>query len=371
MRSGRTIILVLVVILVLGGGGLLAFLQLQKNAAKKTAETAQPASVEVYIAKQPIPQGVAITDEVLGTMKLPPENVIGVMYQTNEKATLIGKIAKFNIDQGTPITESMVSDSVAPISGPAWATNINIGMTAVTLPASRLMLGANSVAKGAHVNIIACLSFVDIDPAFQTILPNDTAQLLSTGFLPDTLTALTLSVGQAQGSQGRVELDPSLQQPYYLVPSEKTQRPRTVCQMMLQDTVVMEVGNFTAASAATTTTPAGSPTPAPKPQAQQAPQQEPPAKDLVTLIVSPQDAITLTYLMYSDAQLTLLLRNPTDQARLATEAVTLQFLLSQYNIPVPAKLPYSMDMNFMSKDGSLNHLRLDTTMPPQVPTPKP
>jgi len=363
MRSGRTIILVLVLVLVLGGGGLFAFLQLQNNTAKKTPEAAQPASVEVYIAKQPIPQGVAITEEVLGTIKLPPQDVIGVMYQTNEKASLVGKIAKFNIDQGLPLTESMVSDSVAPISGPPWATNINIGMTAVTLPTSRLMLGANSVTKGAHVNIIACLSFVDIDPAFQTILPNDTAQLLSTGFLPDTLTALTLSVGQAQGSQGRVELDPSLQQPYYLVPAEKMQRPRTVCQMMLQDTVVMEVGNFTAASA--TTAPAGSPTPAPKQQAQ-AQQQEAPAKDLVTLIVSPQDAITLTYLMYSDAKLTLLLRNPTDQARLATEAVTLQFLLSQYNIPVPAKLPYSMEMNFMSKDGSAD-LSLDVTAPPSPP----
>ena len=36
------------------------------------------------------------------------------------------------------------------------------------------------------------------------------------------------------------------------------------------------------------------------------------------------------------------LRNPTDQARQATEASTLQFLLSQYNIPVPAKLPYAV-----------------------------
>ena len=27
---------------------------------------------------------------------------------------------------------------------------------------------------------------------------------------------------------------------------------------------------------------------------------------------------------------------------LATEAATLQFLLSQYNIPVPAKLPYAL-----------------------------
>jgi hypothetical protein len=40
------------------------------------------------------------------------------------------------------------------------------------------------------------------------------------------------------------------------------------------------------------------------------------------------------------------LRNPSDQARQSTEASTLQFLLSQYNIPVPAKLPYSMQPTY-------------------------
>jgi hypothetical protein len=36
------------------------------------------------------------------------------------------------------------------------------------------------------------------------------------------------------------------------------------------------------------------------------------------------------------------LRNSTDIGRYATEASTLQFLLSQYNIPIPAKLPYAL-----------------------------
>ncbi len=48
-------------------------------------------------------------------------------------------------------------------------------------------------------------------------------------------------------------------------------------------------------------------------------------------------------MVYTNAQLMLTLRNPSDQSRLATEAATLQFLLSQYNIPVPAKLPYALN----------------------------
>jgi pilus assembly protein CpaB len=82
-----------------------------------------------------------------------------------------------------------------------------------------------------------------------------------------------------------------------------------------------------------------------------------PLPDIVTLIVTPQDSITLTYLINAQMQQTnpdgtkqtmtqtrfsLTLRNPTDQARQATEASTLQFLLSQYNIPIPAKLPYAL-----------------------------
>ena len=45
---------------------------------------------------------------------------------------------------------------------------------------------------------------------------------------------------------------------------------------------------------------------------------------------------------YTNAKISLTLRNPSDQSRLATEAATLQFLLSQYNIPIPAKLPYAL-----------------------------
>ena len=64
--------------------------------------------------------------------------------------------------------------------------------------------------------------------------------------------------------------------------------------------------------------------------------------DIITLVVTPQDSVTLSYLIYSGAEINLSLRNASDNQRVATEAATLQFLLSQYNIPVPAKLPYAM-----------------------------
>jgi len=97
--------------------------------------------------------------------------------------------------------------------------------------------------------------------------------------------------------------------------------------------VVMKLGNFPLAEVVTVDV---------QPVDPAVQQQAPVAPDIITLIVSPQDSITLSYLMYTNAQISMTLRNPTDLARQATEASTLQFLLSQYNIPVPAKLPYAM-----------------------------
>ncbi|MHB8776547.1 MAG: CpaB family protein [Anaerolineales bacterium] len=330
MRRGRTLIFVLLIVIIGLAVGFVAirqFLLAQQS-------TEQPVYVDVYYAAQNIPQGGNITEAVLGTMRIPQENVVAVMFTRDELPALISnKVARFPLDQGVVITESMVNDASAavPISGPQWASLIPPGMTAMSVPTSRLAISAYAINDGAHVNINACFLFVDVDPAFQTILPNLTGSLTGTGFVPDALPVLSLDASASGTPQGRLELDPSVQQPFYLVPSE-AQRPRIVCQMLLQDVVVMKLGNFPL-----------TPTSVTSPQAVDAQaQQQPPAPDIITLIVTPQDSITLSYLIYTNAQISMTLRNPTDQARQATEASTLQFLLSQYNIPVPAKLPYAM-----------------------------
>jgi pilus assembly protein CpaB len=83
--------------------------------------------------------------------------------------------------------------------------------------------------------------------------------------------------------------------------------------------------------------------------------EEPKLPDLITLVVSPQDAVTLNYLVYAGSQLTLVLRPSGDDTRVQTEATTLDFLLTQYNIPVPVKLPYGMEP------------RVDDLLPPVLP----
>jgi pilus assembly protein CpaB len=326
MRRGRTLIFLLLILVV---GLVVAYVGIRALLPLLSPGPPEPLDVQVFISGQSIPQGGKITEDALSTITVPADKVSAVEFTVDEKSQLVGRLAKFPIDQGVVITSSMVTESAAgiAIAGPQHASLIPPGMTAASIPASRLSLNAYGISDGAHVNLNACFLFVDVDPSFQSITPNNTAVLTATGFPEDTLPVLTIGVGGTGGVQGRLELDPSLQQPFYFTPSEP-QRPRPVCQTILQDVVVMKTGDFPLTVAAE-----GAP---------QQPQAAGQAPDIVTLIVSPQDAVTLSYMIYTNAKISLTLRNPSDQSRLATEAATLQFLLSQYNIPVPAKLPYGL-----------------------------
>src|SRR5687767_8162264 len=132
----------------------------------------------------------------------------------------------------------MVGDAAIPISGPRWASLIPAGMTAITIPTDRLSLAGFAVNNGEHVKFNACFLFIDIDPAFHSALPNLVVLLTGTGFTAEGAPVLSLGVSAVGPTQGRLELDPSVQQPYYLIPSE-SQRPRMVCQILFQDVVVM------------------------------------------------------------------------------------------------------------------------------------
>jgi pilus assembly protein CpaB len=133
-------------------------------------------------------------------------------------------------------------------------------------------------------------------------------------------------------------LDPTLNEPVYIVPSE-AQRPRLVCQNVIQDAIVLRAGDFPITGVETT--PVEEVVVPPGEEAQPAP--EPPRPDIVTLAVSPQDAVVLTYMRKANIYITLALRNPNNDQILITDAVTQQYLMDQKNIPLPAKLPFAIE----------------------------
>ena len=390
MRRGRVFIY-LALIIILGLAALAViytrFILPSSSGTTEVLPTPEITTVNVIVLTQRVPRGTAMTAEVMGLIPIQQELYFQGMFTNISEVE--GKLAKFDLDAGIPLTSGMVVDSAEQLSttGSTAALSIPRGMVAVSIPINRLTGISYAPRPGDHVNVIVTMSFVDLDADFQTILPNRNIGVLAPGSgegsisgsaglseeagsssgsadVSFTTTSVVAVTGGGGGTIGRVVTDPVLAQTFYVVPSEAKQRPRMVSQNLLQDAVVLQMGHFQTedeqkAEEALT----AEPTPQPG-EAQEAPAAPPPPPDLITLIVTPQDAITLNYLIYSGAQLTLALRGAGDDTRVSTESVTLQFLLEQYNVSVPAKLPTGLEPNRTQP-------AIDLSSYGNVPTPAP
>jgi pilus assembly protein CpaB len=340
MRGGRLfIVLALVLLIVLVG----AWFVVSRVLPNLQPSTPTATAIQVYYAGQPIAKGTTISEDLLQPQPVPNASAAESMYTLGEAADLIGQTALIDIELGKPIFKGMVGDS-APVAvgGPAWANLIDPSKTAITIPTSRLASVGYGVADGARVNVIACMLVVDVDPSYQTILPNHVGALVApAGMPPSGMPGITITVNntapQVAPYQGRTEVESAFQQGIYIVASEP-QRPRPVCQMIMQNIQVLKLGNFPL-NAASVAANAATPTPQAGEQVQPT---STPAPDIVTLVVSPQEAVVLTYMGYTNTPLYLTLRNGNDGARFETESATLQFLLSQFNITIPVKLAFSL-----------------------------
>jgi hypothetical protein len=250
--------------------------------------------------------------------------------------------ALYMIAQGIPITDSMVSITPGNVNlpGSIWAPFIPQGLTAVSVPISRFSSMAFGIRDGDYVNVIVSVLLVDVDPISQSANPNRLANI-------DVSDTGGLTISNSEVIEGHFEIDEFSQLLLYIQPSE-TQRPRLVSQMIMQNIQVLHVGTFPLPGEPVSDTLIASslgsgatPTPA-APEEQALVTISKP--DIMTLMVSPQDAVLLTYLVYSGAQITMTLRNPNDQDPAPQpDAAMLEYLLTQYNIPIPAKLPYALE----------------------------
>lgn len=366
MRLGRILLLLALVLVVGLGGAYLIFSQRGDGGggglsdAEIQATQAALETIPVVYLVQPVARGETIPAEKLAYTDLPKANVPQVYF--GDIGEVVGRISAFDLQQGTFLTLSMVLDNPVDLIGAdvgsEHAAMIPAGMVAFPVPINRFSSVAYGLSQGDRVNLIVSLAMVDLDTQFQSVLPNLTAgvvdpgpnvllegtgsSVVTAGEAPFTnIVAQSYSGGPASNA-GRAEQDSILNQPFYFVPSEG-QRSRLVSQTVLQNIVVLNVGTFPIFNEEgqevllATPTPQGQAPPeegeAPKP-----PTQVPP--DIVTLIMWPQDAVTLNFLIYSGAEITLALRAAGDDTQTLTDAVTLQYLMDVYRIPLPAKLPY-------------------------------
>ena len=344
------IVLALILVIILGAAAYFGkdiFFPAPVVAPLPTAEAPVIKTVDIVVLTQNVSFGGSITDAALGFAPIPADRYVdGLYFKTKEQVK--GRRARYQMQAGTILTTGMLSESAV---GSYVSSQIPPGMVAISIPISQLTSVSYALQPGDHVSVLVALLLDELDPNFQTKLPNNTASVTApgTGATTDKGTApsvLTLTITTGGGAQGRTELDPVLNKPVYVVGSE-SQRPRIVTQLLVSDAMVLGVGQFpldgspAGASTVATPTPQAAPGGAQTPVPTKAP---PPPPDQITLVVSPQDAVTLNYILLTKgAKLNLALRSAGDTVASKTEAVTLQFLMDQYNIPFPSKLPYGLE----------------------------
>lgn len=355
--------LILVATRLLSGGGLAGLIPGASPVQEPPAATPIPEvkMVNIVIATQKISRGSEITEQYVAEVPFPEEQFVeGSFIQNIEQ--VIGTRAKQDVDAQIPITMSMLVDPNESNSPAAF--QIPRGQVAIPIPVSKLSAVAYGLTAGDHVNVIVTIMMVDLDAEFQSKLPNTTGLVIAPGPTAEGgPVAASSSITLSQGSiAGRIELDPVLNQAIYVVPNE-AQRPRMVSQTLIQDAIVLQVGDFTQVQ---------EPVVAPTDETvEEAPAEEaaaPVLPDTVTLIVNPQDAVTLNFLILSGAKLNLVMRGAGDIDRIATEAVTLQYILDYYGIPNPAKLPYGLEPRLDALPNSVQPF--PSTQPAAVPAPQ-
>lgn len=298
-----------------------------EQVGQQTEPTAIPLK-EVIVARQPIPRGGEFVAEALGRQEF-PESSIPPNAIVNEAET-INKIANSEIVQGQIIVYDLLRDKSGGGAGEA-AFDIPAGHVMVAFPINKQTSVAYAIQPGDVVDVLMTFSIVDLDPEFQTILPNKFSFLLQDKQTTDAgqqTSSVTLSPAI---DKGRLNIENELF-PGFEFPRE-AQRPRRVAQLTVQRAKVIKVGSFL------DTAPQDA-----QPVAQGEPTPTPVRPDIVSIAVTPQDALVLLWARQSQAYMELAMRAAGDeQANHSTEAVTLQYMLTRFNIAVPPKLEFGID----------------------------
>ena len=340
MQRGRLLI-ILAVILSLAVLGAVLFLVLgtggdgATDGEGETIATPPPIgppteipTTEVIVALQPIPRGAEFVQGSIGRRAWPRDNVPPEAIA--DEAETIGKVAKTEIVQGQVIVRSMLTSRD---TGDDASFRIPPGRVAVAYPFNRQTSVAYAIRPDDFVDILVTAFFVDVDEEFQTTLPNkirfffpelDAETLEPTGFF-------TLSAPIDEGRFGVASEDI----PAIVFPRED-QIPRRVAQLTVQAAKVIRIGPWVE-----------EPAPAP-PEGQEdnpdaAPPPPPPLPDIATLAVTPQDALVLLWMRQNGIYSEMALRAAGEEnADHLTEAVTLQYMLTRFNVAVPPKIEFIM-----------------------------
>jgi Flp pilus assembly protein CpaB len=317
--------------------------------------TPTPALQEVIVAARELPIGTMIRADLLD-IELRPNTNIALQgdYTFSDQQDLIGKIVKTEIAAGQAILRPMVALTTTDLAafGSDLALYVDQGQVAVAFPINRYTGAAYAMRPGDQVDVLMSLPLVEIDPEFQTKLPNVTQRVDDLGltegrtflFPPALEGRLVLIeqldlVGEVSGPLGTQE------------GSLSTQVLRRVTQLTIQQAGVLWIGTWrdprdlaqeqAAAQEAAAVAAVGSdvpvPTPTPLPERLDA------TPDVVILTMPAQDALALKWALERGVNITLALRSPGDPTVFATTTISLPQLVQQGALRIPEKGEFDVE----------------------------
>jgi len=340
MKRRRTfliIFVVLVLILVIGLAGLLLLTRggltgRVTTQPKPTGAVLEPEATRaieterVVVALQTIPRGMRIPPDAVEIREWPIEDRDfpgDPMYDLDK---VVGMVARVEIPMHRPVDASMVKQ-VFLGEGSEMSLAVPKGQVAIAVPVMAISSVGNAIRPNDRVDVLISFSIVEVDEDAQIKLP-----VILTG--GEDCLAGCMKTGD--------------------------QIPRLVTQYSVQNALVMGVGMWTGEQPDITVQ---TPTPAALPEAQAtvavATGEEAPVAvatsivrsmtelTVITLAVSPQDALVLKWAWESNSSIDLVMRSANDTDIYSQpEAVTLQYMIDRFQISLPPKLPNTPENKF-------------------------
>ena len=316
----------------------------------------------VVVADMPLPVGERLREDLLTTERRPTSNIaLQGGYTFSDPEELIGEIIKTNIADGQAILAPMLALDPTDLAatGSDIALYIDQGLVAVAFPIDQYSGAAYALRPGDMVDILMSMPVVELDPEYNTKLPNITQRV----------DELALAEGRnflfPEALEGRLELV----EPLNLVgevsgpigedeESKSTQVPRRITQLTIQQAEVIWVGTWQdplelerradQASAEAELASIGNdlpvPTPTPLPVRLEV---EP---DIVILSMTAQDALALKWSLERGLDIDLALRAPGDTTVFATNSVSLPILVENGALRIPEKNDFGIDPSLYKLD---------------------
>jgi Flp pilus assembly protein CpaB len=291
---------------------------------------------EVVVARVPIPAGQRLQPELL-RVEMRPDNNIAIQagYTYSEISELVGRIVRADIATNQEILTSMIALNPTDLAtfGSDLSLYVERGRVSVAFPIDRYTGMAYGVRPGDFVDVLMTVDLVQLDPEFQSALPNSFQRVDQQALEEARPFLLQQELG------GRLELIDAINAIGLVAPTtsyDQVQQPRRATQLTLQQLEVLWVGNWLDPQRGLAQAYDSGPILSTAPPVDAPPKERPEdAPDILILSLPLQDALALRFAQEAGIQINLALRSQGDNSSFVTTSIHLPQLLGEGLVKVP------------------------------------